>query len=205
MLSETDVPALERHLAGTLDATSHRLDAWVTSLATRRLAELRATQPTGLAAGGYAWLENLPPGHARTDRRRGPGRAGPPGDEPRRPRLHPRAVTEPGQCRRVAPQRAPGARRRPELPVRDRAELGPRPPARSSCSRVSGRASRSARCSATRSSAPSTMRGSTTSSTTSARSRPCPEPRCRPASVGSWSTGSRSRRSGAPTRRRCSR
>jgi hypothetical protein len=61
VLSETDVPALERHLAGTLDATSHRLDAWVTSLATRRLAELRATQPTGVAVGGYAWLENLRP------------------------------------------------------------------------------------------------------------------------------------------------
>src|SRR5262249_20974547 len=52
---------LERHLAGILDATSHRLDAWITSLATRRLAELRATQPTGLSVGGYAWLENLRP------------------------------------------------------------------------------------------------------------------------------------------------
>jgi hypothetical protein len=61
VLSEIDVPALERHLAGTLDATSHRLDAWVTSLATRRLAELRETQPTGLSVGGYAWLENLRP------------------------------------------------------------------------------------------------------------------------------------------------
>ena len=61
VLSETDVATLERHLAGTLDATSHRLDAWITSLATRRLAELRAAQPTGLSVGGYAWLENLRP------------------------------------------------------------------------------------------------------------------------------------------------
>jgi hypothetical protein len=61
VLSATDVPTLERHLAGTLDAASHRLDAWVTSLATRRLAELRVAQPTGLFIGGYGWLENLRP------------------------------------------------------------------------------------------------------------------------------------------------
>src|SRR5262249_41931375 len=48
VLATTDVPTLERHLAGTLDAASYRLDAWVTSLATRRLAEIRATRPTGL-------------------------------------------------------------------------------------------------------------------------------------------------------------
>jgi hypothetical protein len=60
-LSTTDVPTLERHLASTLDAASHRLDAWITSLATRRLTELRTTRPTGLYVGGYAWLENLRP------------------------------------------------------------------------------------------------------------------------------------------------
>ena len=41
-------PTLERHLPPTLDATSYRLDAWVTSLAARRLAELRAAQPKGV-------------------------------------------------------------------------------------------------------------------------------------------------------------
>lgn len=46
-------------LAGTLDAASHRVDAWATSLATRRLAELRAEAPTGLMVGGYGWVEGL--------------------------------------------------------------------------------------------------------------------------------------------------
>ena len=61
VLAGAEVAALERHLAGALDAASHRLDAWVTSLATRRLAEVRARQPAGLAIGGYGWLENLRP------------------------------------------------------------------------------------------------------------------------------------------------
>jgi len=60
-LATTPVVDLERHLAATLDATSHRLDAWVTSLASTRLADLRANAPTGLAAGGYGWVENLRP------------------------------------------------------------------------------------------------------------------------------------------------
>jgi hypothetical protein len=59
VLAGTDAPTLERHLAGTLDATSHRLDAWVTSLASRRLAEIRAQHPTGVMIGGYGWVENL--------------------------------------------------------------------------------------------------------------------------------------------------
>ena len=61
ILAATPVPDLERHLASTLDAASHRLDAWVTSLASRRLAGLRAAQPTGLAVGGYGWVEHLRP------------------------------------------------------------------------------------------------------------------------------------------------
>jgi hypothetical protein len=60
-LAALDAPTLERHLIAALDATSHRLDAWVTSLATRRLADLRATQPAGITLGGYGWLENLHP------------------------------------------------------------------------------------------------------------------------------------------------
>jgi hypothetical protein len=59
VLAGADAPTLERHLAGTLDATSHRLDAWVTSLASRRLAEVRARQPAGVTIGGYGWLEGL--------------------------------------------------------------------------------------------------------------------------------------------------
>ena len=61
VLAATPVPALERHLATTLDAASHRLDAWVTSLASRRLAEMRAATPTGVSIGGYGWVENLRP------------------------------------------------------------------------------------------------------------------------------------------------
>lgn len=51
--------ALERLLTGTLDVASHRVDAWITSLASRRLAALRAQRPTGLRLGGYGWVLNL--------------------------------------------------------------------------------------------------------------------------------------------------
>jgi hypothetical protein len=61
VLAQADVPTLERHLCGTLDATSHRFDAWVTSFATRRLTEQRLAHPTGLTIGGYGWVENLHP------------------------------------------------------------------------------------------------------------------------------------------------
>ena len=60
-LAGEDPATLERHLVSTLDAASHRLDAWTTSLATRRLAELRVTNATGISVGGYAWIENLRP------------------------------------------------------------------------------------------------------------------------------------------------
>ena len=46
-LAGLDTATLQRHLCGTLDLASHRLDAWITSLATKRLAELRRTQTTG--------------------------------------------------------------------------------------------------------------------------------------------------------------
>lgn len=77
VLAQTDAATLERHLAGTLDATSHRLDAWVTSLATRRLAEQRLSQPSGLSIGGYAWLENLRPAPTRPVVEPVPGEPGP--------------------------------------------------------------------------------------------------------------------------------
>ncbi len=58
-----DVPsaALGRLLGETLDLSSHRLDAWITSLATSRLSDLRDAQPTGIYLGGYSWVENLRP------------------------------------------------------------------------------------------------------------------------------------------------
>lgn len=48
-------------MQGTLDLASHRLDAWISSFATRRLADQRAAQPQGLRVGGYGWVEKLRP------------------------------------------------------------------------------------------------------------------------------------------------
>jgi hypothetical protein len=41
------------------DIFSHRFDSWVTSLFARRLDQLRVVKPTGIAIGGYGWVENL--------------------------------------------------------------------------------------------------------------------------------------------------
>ncbi|MGN9806507.1 hypothetical protein [Micromonospora sp. L32] len=76
-LSPTD---LDRHVAGTLGLAAHRLDAWITSLATRRLAALTAGPPPGVHVGGYGWLVDL------------------------RPALPPRMVTRPAD---VPPEAAP--------------------------------------------------------------------------------------------------
>jgi hypothetical protein len=54
-------PDLDRSLRQLLDATSHRLDAWCSSIAHRRLADLRGAQPAGLLTGGFGWVENLGP------------------------------------------------------------------------------------------------------------------------------------------------
>ena len=57
------VPTAELHrlFTETLDAYSHRLDAWVTSLATRRLAALREAHPRGVWLGCYGWVQDLVP------------------------------------------------------------------------------------------------------------------------------------------------
>jgi hypothetical protein len=47
--------------AETVDLFSHRLDAWITSLATRRLHELRSAQPAGCHLGGFGLIESLKP------------------------------------------------------------------------------------------------------------------------------------------------
>ena len=52
---------LETTLRATLDALSHRLDAWITSLATKRMHEQRAARPEGVALGGFGWVEHLVP------------------------------------------------------------------------------------------------------------------------------------------------
>jgi hypothetical protein len=59
-LAEVQDAALRQAvLAETLDCTSHRLDAWTTSLATSRLHELRAARPHGLVVGAFGWVEDL--------------------------------------------------------------------------------------------------------------------------------------------------
>jgi hypothetical protein len=58
-----DLPAerLDRLSRATLDLSSHRLDAWITSFATKRLKNMRRLRPTGAYIGGYGWLQNLRP------------------------------------------------------------------------------------------------------------------------------------------------
>ena len=60
-LAAADPAAVELAVRAQLDACSHRLDAWQTSLASRRLAAVRAARPTGLNLGGYGCVEHLRP------------------------------------------------------------------------------------------------------------------------------------------------
>lgn len=60
-LASRPVAELERALRGLLDAYAHRLDAWFTSLATRRLADVRTATPGGVHLGAYGWLDDLRP------------------------------------------------------------------------------------------------------------------------------------------------
>jgi hypothetical protein len=55
---------LDHLLSETLDIASHRLDAWVTSLATMRLSRMRADKPTGAHIGAYGHVEALIPAEA---------------------------------------------------------------------------------------------------------------------------------------------
>jgi hypothetical protein len=60
-LQTLDSEALQYLMQGTLDLASYRLDAWITSFATKRLAAMRAKQAQGVYVGGYGWVENLKP------------------------------------------------------------------------------------------------------------------------------------------------
>jgi hypothetical protein len=59
-------PALDvdRLFRQTLDVCTHRLDAWVTSLAWKRLKAMRRDKPDGILLGAYGYVENLKPGYA---------------------------------------------------------------------------------------------------------------------------------------------
>ena len=52
---------LQRLFAGALDLCAYRLDAWITSFATKRLAEMRSTGASVTLLGGYGWVTNLRP------------------------------------------------------------------------------------------------------------------------------------------------
>ena len=47
--------------AEAIDTASHRLDAWLTGLASRRLATLRKGKPDGITIGAFGWVEDLAP------------------------------------------------------------------------------------------------------------------------------------------------
>jgi hypothetical protein len=50
---------LDRRFGETLDACSHRLDAWITALATERLSTMRTAAADGCHVGGFGWVENV--------------------------------------------------------------------------------------------------------------------------------------------------
>ncbi|MGE0258839.1 MAG: hypothetical protein AB7H71_04555 [Alphaproteobacteria bacterium] len=60
-LQRLDSETLQYLMQGTLDLSAHRLDAWITSFATKRLATMLAHGPRGVYVGAYGWVENLRP------------------------------------------------------------------------------------------------------------------------------------------------
>lgn len=60
-LGQDPKPDIEQLFRETLDLCTHRLDAWITSVATRRLDLMRTEKPTGIYVGAYGWVENLKP------------------------------------------------------------------------------------------------------------------------------------------------
>jgi hypothetical protein len=65
-LKSLRVDSLETAMKGTLDLCAHRLDAWITSFATKRLDEIRKTNPNDVLFGGYGWVMNLKPAAPET-------------------------------------------------------------------------------------------------------------------------------------------
>ncbi len=59
--ASADLPHFERLFRETFEPLSHRIDAWVSSLATARLAVLREQRPAGIRTGAYGWLTNIEP------------------------------------------------------------------------------------------------------------------------------------------------
>ena len=63
VLKTRNADELDWAFRGVLDCLSYRLDAWITSLANRRITDVRAraTSASGSHVGGYGWSENLRP------------------------------------------------------------------------------------------------------------------------------------------------
>jgi hypothetical protein len=76
-LKSLDVATLEQLMTGTLDLCSHRLDAWITSFATKRLAEMRRNDPSGVLLGAYGWVMNLKRAEAQAEVATPAGEQGP--------------------------------------------------------------------------------------------------------------------------------
>jgi hypothetical protein len=68
-LQQRTVGELDLALRTTLDVAAHRLDAWITSLATKRLDRMRERAPTGLHLGAVGVVENLVPDARLRDQR----------------------------------------------------------------------------------------------------------------------------------------
>jgi hypothetical protein len=52
---------LDRLFGETLDLVSHRIDAWITALASRRLFAMRPGSTFGVHLGAYGWVEDVKP------------------------------------------------------------------------------------------------------------------------------------------------
>ena len=66
-LAQFPADQLELRLRETLGLGSFRLDAWFTSLASKRLSDIRAKKPEGLAVGAFGWVVDLKPSAAKKD------------------------------------------------------------------------------------------------------------------------------------------
>lgn len=54
-----DEAILKGHLVDTFDLLTHRLDAWVTSFANKRILGMRENESKGIHIGAYGYIENL--------------------------------------------------------------------------------------------------------------------------------------------------
>lgn len=59
-LAHIPLPRVVELTMEVIDVYAHRLDAWITSLASARLDAMRAAVPNGIRIGAYGWVENLP-------------------------------------------------------------------------------------------------------------------------------------------------